>query len=186
MKNSSNLLQWISTVLQQLANWYCNKRRSSPTLGVLKKAEVTQPKPSRLAPYTSTRTKKKARPELPKKPASETSMVASTLTSNTVAMYGSHQDSLHTDKASHIHNGKIAYLKVHTAQDLISSRNPIWSLRCFHSRGGVLRMQNFMTHLLRIQNSEVLPLKPGVRPTIAMHASPTARDMFLQLFLSFL
>ena len=37
-------------------------------------------------------------------------------------------------------------------------------------------------HLLGIQSSTVLPLKPGVGQNIAMHASATARDFFLANF----
>ena len=36
-------------------------------------------------------------------------------------------------------------------------------------------------HVLRNQSSKVVPLKPGVAENIAMHASPIARDFFLEL-----
>ena len=40
-------------------------------------------------------------------------------------------------------------------------------------------------HLLRTQSFKVLPLKPGVGQNIAKHASPTARDFFLELLFAF-
>ena len=46
-------------------------------------------------------------------------------------------------------------------------------------RSGVLWTQKLKVHLLRIQSSKALSLKPGVGQYIAMHASPTARDFFL-------
>ena len=47
---------------------------------------------------------------------------------------------------------------------------------------GVLWMQKLKTHLLmRTQSSKVLPVKPGIGQNIAIHASPTARDFFLEL-----
>ena len=47
---------------------------------------------------------------------------------------------------------------------------------------GVLRTQKFKTRLLRTQSSNVLSLKPGAGPYIAMHATLTARDFFLTNF----
>ena len=38
-----------------------------------------------------------------------------------------------------------------------------------------------MTHVLRTQSSKDFPLKPGVGHNTAMHASPTARNFFLEL-----
>ena len=46
-----------------------------------------------------------------------------------------------------------------------------------------LRIQKLRTRLLRTQNSKVSPFKPGVGQNIALHASPTTRDFFLEQFL---
>ena len=46
---------------------------------------------------------------------------------------------------------------------------------------GILWTQKLRTHLLRTQSSNVLHLKPRVSQNIATHASPTARDFFLEL-----
>ena len=45
-------------------------------------------------------------------------------------------------------------------------------------------MQELKSHLLRTQRLKVLPLKPGVGQyiSIAIHATPTARDFFLANF----
>ena len=43
-------------------------------------------------------------------------------------------------------------------------------------------MQKLKTNnLLRTQSSKILLLKPGVGQNIFLHASPTARDFFLEL-----
>ena len=47
----------------------------------------------------------------------------------------------------------------------------------------VLQTQKLKTHLLRTQSSEVLPLRPGMGQYIAMHASPTANDLFLASYI---
>ena len=48
-------------------------------------------------------------------------------------------------------------------------------------RSGELRMQKLKSHLARTQSLNVLPLKPGVGHNEDMHASPTARDFFIEL-----
>ena len=48
-----------------------------------------------------------------------------------------------------------------------------------------LRMQKLKVLLVRTQNFNILPLKPGVGQYIAMHATLTARDFFLANFYSF-
>ena len=50
----------------------------------------------------------------------------------------------------------------------------------------VLWMQKLKTHSFRIHSSKVPPLKPGARQNIAMYASPTASDFFLDLISTFL
>ena len=45
-----------------------------------------------------------------------------------------------------------------------------------------LRMQKLKSHLVRTQNLNVLPLKPGVGQYIAIPATLTARDFFLAYF----
>ena len=50
------------------------------------------------------------------------------------------------------------------------------------SRNGELRTRKLKTHLLRTQSLKVFPLKPGVGPYIAIHATLTARDFFLANF----
>ena len=47
-----------------------------------------------------------------------------------------------------------------------------------------MRTQKLMSHLVRIQSLNVLPLKPGVGQYIAVHATVTARDFSLANFLS--
>ena len=47
------------------------------------------------------------------------------------------------------------------------------------SRSGELRTQKLKSHLVRTQSLNVLPLKPGVGQYIAIHATLTARDLFL-------
>ena len=49
-------------------------------------------------------------------------------------------------------------------------------------RSGELRTQKLKSHLVRTQSLNVLPLKPGVGQYIAMHATLTARDLFLAYF----
>ena len=49
-------------------------------------------------------------------------------------------------------------------------------------RSGRLRTQKLRSHMLRIQSSKVLPLKPGVGQYITLHATVTARDFFLANF----
>ena len=46
------------------------------------------------------------------------------------------------------------------------------------------RMQKLKFHLVRTENSSVLPLKPGVGQYIAIHVTLTARDFFLLFTLS--
>ena len=41
------------------------------------------------------------------------------------------------------------------------------------------------THLVRTQSSKILSIKSGVGQNISMHASPTARDFFLELISAF-
>ena len=54
------------------------------------------------------------------------------------------------------------------------------------SPSGQLLTQKLKSHLVRTQNLNVLPLKPGVGQYIAIHATHTARDFFLScLFLHF-
>ena len=50
------------------------------------------------------------------------------------------------------------------------------------SRSGELRTQKLISHLVRTQSLNVLPLKPGVGQYIAIHATLTARDFFLAYF----
>ena len=53
-------------------------------------------------------------------------------------------------------------------------------------RSGELRTVKLMSHLLRTQSLNVLPLKPGVGQYMAIHATLTVRDFFLPcLFLLF-
>ena len=52
----------------------------------------------------------------------------------------------------------------------------------FVPRSGELRTQKLKFHLVRTQSLNVLPLKPGVSPYIAIHATFTARDFFLAYF----
>ena len=49
-------------------------------------------------------------------------------------------------------------------------------------RSGELWTQKLKSHLVRTQNLNVLPLKPGVGQYIAMHATLTARELFLTYF----
>ena len=49
-------------------------------------------------------------------------------------------------------------------------------------RSWELQTQKLKSHLMRTQNSNVLPLKPGVGQYITMHATFTARDFFLANF----
>ena len=49
-------------------------------------------------------------------------------------------------------------------------------------RSGELRTQKLKSRLVRTQSLNVLPLKPGVRQYIAVHATLTARDFFLAYF----
>ena len=51
---------------------------------------------------------------------------------------------------------------------------------CFSPpRGRELQTQKLMSHLVKTQSLNVLPLKPGVGQYIAIHAALTARDFFL-------
>ena len=43
-------------------------------------------------------------------------------------------------------------------------------------------MQKLKSHLVKTQSLNVLPLKPGVGQYIAIHATLTARDLFLAHF----
>ena len=43
-------------------------------------------------------------------------------------------------------------------------------------------MQKLKSHLVRTQNLNILPLKPGVGQHIAVHATLTARDFVLAYF----
>ena len=47
---------------------------------------------------------------------------------------------------------------------------------------GVLRTQKLMSHLVRTQSLNVVPLKPGVGQYITIHVTLTARDFFLAYF----
>ena len=47
---------------------------------------------------------------------------------------------------------------------------------------GELRTQKLKSHLVRTQSLNELPLKPGVGQYIAVHATLTARDVFLAYF----
>ena len=49
-------------------------------------------------------------------------------------------------------------------------------------RSGELRMQKLKYHLVRTQSLNVLPLKSGVGQYIAIHATLTARNVFLAYF----
>ena len=49
-------------------------------------------------------------------------------------------------------------------------------------RSEKLRMQKLKSHLVRTQSLNVLPLKPGVGQYIAIHATLTAREFFLDYF----
>ena len=50
------------------------------------------------------------------------------------------------------------------------------------SNSGELRTQKSKSHLVRTQSLNVLPLKPGAGQHIAIHATLTARDFFLDYF----
>ena len=50
------------------------------------------------------------------------------------------------------------------------------------TRSGELRTQKLMSHLVRTQSLNVLPLKPGAGQYIAIHATHTARDFFFTYF----
>ena len=47
---------------------------------------------------------------------------------------------------------------------------------------GELRTQKLKSHLVRTQSLNILPLKPGVGHSIAIHATHNARDFFLAYF----
>ena len=49
-------------------------------------------------------------------------------------------------------------------------------------RSGELRTQKLKFHLVRTQSLNVLPFKPGVGQYTAMHATLTARELFLAYF----
>ena len=49
-------------------------------------------------------------------------------------------------------------------------------------RSGELRMQKLKFHLVGTQSLNVLPFTPGVGQYMAMHATLTARDLFLAYF----
>ena len=51
-----------------------------------------------------------------------------------------------------------------------------------YPRSGELRTQKLMSHLVRTQSLNVLPLEPGVGQHIAIHATLTARNFFLAYF----
>ena len=53
---------------------------------------------------------------------------------------------------------------------------------CYIPRSGELRTQTLKSHLVRKHILNVLPLKPGVGQYIAIHATLTARDFFLDYF----
>ena len=53
---------------------------------------------------------------------------------------------------------------------------------CSFFRSGELRTQKLMSHLMRTQSLNGLPLKPGVGQYIAIHATLTARDLFPAYF----
>ena len=50
------------------------------------------------------------------------------------------------------------------------------------SPSGQLLTQKLKSHLVRTQNLNVLPLKPGIGQSIAIHATLTARNFFLAYF----
>ena len=50
------------------------------------------------------------------------------------------------------------------------------------ARSGELRTQKLKSHLVRTQGLNVLPFKPGVGQYIAIHATLTARELFLAYF----
>ena len=52
-------------------------------------------------------------------------------------------------------------------------------------RNGELRTQKLKSHLVKTQNLNVLPFKPGAGQYIAIHAMPTAKDFFLASFYPF-
>ena len=49
-------------------------------------------------------------------------------------------------------------------------------------RSGELRTQKLKSHLVRTQSLNVLPFKPGVGQYIDIHATLTARNLFLAYF----
>ena len=63
----------------------------------------------------------------------------------------------------------------------VQHRLPFWvsHLHVFQCPQWELRTQKLKSHLVRTQNINVLPLKPGVGQYIAMHAMLTAGDFFL-------
>ena len=60
--------------------------------------------------------------------------------------------------------------------------NPTLETLFPHPCSGELRTQKLKSHLMRRQSLHVLPLKPGVRQYIVMHATLIARDFFLANF----
>ena len=64
--------------------------------------------------------------------------------------------------------------------DLVNSRSVHSPPPLPHSRE--LRTQKLKSHLVRTRSLNVLHLKPGVGPYIAIHATLTARDLFLTYF----
>ena len=59
-----------------------------------------------------------------------------------------------------------------------------WTIKLYYTDplSGELRTQKLKSHLVRTQNLNVLPLKPGVGQYIAIHATLTAMDFFLAYF----
>ena len=63
---------------------------------------------------------------------------------------------------------------------IVTVHECVFVLSCF--RNGELRTQKLKSHLVKTQNLNVLPFKPGAGQYIAIHATLTARDFFLAYF----
>ena len=57
-----------------------------------------------------------------------------------------------------------------------------WAFSSPPPHSGELRTRKLKSHLVRTQSLNVLSLKPGVGQYIAIHATLTARDLFLAYF----
>ena len=78
---------------------------------------------------------------------------------------------------------KCSVVNLLPSQTTISAtgHNNMEKCSALNPRGMVQRTKKLKTHQLRTQSLKVLPLMSGVGQHIAMHASPTAADFFLEL-----